>query len=116
MGLGATNDSGDAPRVVAVTAAGAFRAEYAVQGAAAVDWEDIAVAPCPGSGRSCVVVADVGDNAVARSSVQLYRFEEPATPEATGTVTATRFRLRYPMGPLNFEAPRGDKHAGASSR
>jgi hypothetical protein len=109
----AHNDSGDSARVFAVTAEGAIRGEYTAQGAGAVDWEDIAVAPCPGSGRSCVVVADVGDNAVARASVELYRFEEPAVIEAAGTVTVTRFRVRYPMGPMNCEALVVDRRDGA---
>lgn len=109
------NDSGDTARMFAVRSNGTVVGEYAIDGAAAVDWEDIAIAPCPGSAGSCIVLADVGDNGEVRTSVDLYRVEEPATIEASGSLTATRFRVRYSSGAMNCEAMIVDRRDGASA-
>lgn len=110
------NDSGDRARIFAVRANGTLVGEYAIEGASAVDWEDIAIAPCAGAGGgSCIVVADVGDNPESRSSVDLYRVEEPATLEATGALAATRFRVRYSSGAMNCEGMIVDRRDGASA-
>lgn len=42
------------------------------------DWEDISSGECPdGSGRLCLWVADIGDNAMARDSLYVYAVVEP---------------------------------------
>ena len=48
-----------------------------MSGATAVDWEDIAAGPGPVSGVAYLYLADIGDNAKARTSVQVYRVREP---------------------------------------
>jgi hypothetical protein len=93
----AHNDSGDSARLFAVRATGEVVGEYAIDGAAAVDWEDIGVGPCADGGGSCVVIADVGDNPSTRASVDLYRVREPDVLESSGNLQSTRFRVRYPM-------------------
>ena len=98
------NDSGDSARVFAVDAAtGRVRATYAVTGAAAQDWEDIAIA----SGN--LYVGDIGDNAAARESVVVYRVPEPklsvrVATAAQATAAAVALRMRYPDGSHNAEA------------
>ncbi len=111
----AHNDSGDSARLFAVRASGEVVGEYAIDGAGAVDWEDIAVAPCADGGGSCVVIGDVGDNPSTRASVDLYRVREPATLESSGNLQSTRFRVRYPMGAMNCEAMVVDRRDGASA-
>lgn len=77
------NDSGDSARVFLMRPDGALVAEVELEGVdEAIDWEDIAVAPCAaGSPESCVYVADTGDNLRARELVVIYRFSEPDLPE-----------------------------------
>lgn len=86
------NDSGDGPRVFAVDADGTTRATVTLDGAAAVDWEDMAAGP-----DHSIWVGDIGDNGRSRSSISVYRFTEPATLAST-TVTPSRYVLRYPDG------------------
>ena len=78
------NDSGDSARVFLIRPDGALVAEVHLRGVEnAVDWEDIAVAPCaPRAAQTCVFVADTGDNLRARESVVIYRFVEPELPAA----------------------------------
>lgn len=89
------NDSGDAARVFAIDGAGQLVQEVRVDGARAIDWEDMAVGPGRG-GEPSVYVADIGDNLMLRRSVQLYRFAEPAA--GLTSTTAERIELRYPDG------------------
>lgn len=109
------NDSGDTARIFAARVTGEIVGEYAIDGASAVDWEDIAVAPCADGSGSCIVIGDVGDNALARTSVDLYRVREPETLEMAGNLMATRFRVRYPAGAMNCEALVVDRRDGASA-
>jgi hypothetical protein len=94
------NDSGD-PAVYAIDANGALAGRVAVAGAQVTDWEDIAVAQCPGG--DCLYIADIGDNQAARPSVTVYRVPEPA-PGAGTTRPAQAIELRYPNGAQDAEA------------
>lgn len=122
------NDSGDGARVFLIRPDGAPVAEVHLGGgAAAVDWEDIAVAPCtPGAGQSCVFVADTGDNLRARANVVIYRFAEPDLPpdllsQPPGEEPPLRLRLEdvhatwfdYPGGPRDVETLLVHPHSGA---
>ena len=101
------NDSGGKPAVYAITPDGASLGEYRVDGASVVDWEDIAVGPGPEPATSYLYVGDIGDNAVARDSVDVYRVAEPAlVPDGTGGTLAgaERFTFHYPRRPVDAEA------------
>ena len=92
------NDSGDAPRVFGIGRSGLTQSVVTLRGAKAIDWEDLA------SGRDAELwVGDIGDNAMKRTDVTVYRFREPTTL-GDSTVVATAYRLRYPDGPRNAEA------------
>ena len=112
--LWAHNDSGDEARLFAIDRAGKLLSTVTLDGAKAKDWEDIARGPCgPADGsRSCLYVADMGDNKEKRDKVRFYRFAEPETlaPELTITSFET-MELRYPDGPLNAEAMFVDEQA-----
>ena len=104
------NDSGDRPRVFAIGDDGRDLGEFDLAGTVAVDWEDIAVGPGPSAGTSSLYLADIGDNAKSRSSVQVYRVAEPLVDPAaapgppqtlSGVVT---LNLTYPDGPHDAEA------------
>lgn len=99
------NDSGDSARFFAIDGTGALRGAFVLRGATAVDWEDVAVGPCPAG--DCLYFGDVGDNDRVRSNYALYRVPEPtvaAGAAATREVTWERFPFAYPDGRHNAEA------------
>ena len=105
--LWAHNDSGDAPRVLALATDGAARADLLVPGARNVDWEDIALAPAA-AGRGVLYLGDIGDNAAARSQIAVYSTPEPRLRAGGGvlrgaTAPAQRLTLRYPDGAHDAE-------------
>jgi len=99
------NDSGDEPRVYAIDATARLVATFEVEGARARDWEAMELGPCPGSGTSCLYLADIGDNLAGRSSVAIYIIEEPDPSAGDGEVALLgAVRFVYPDGPHNAEA------------
>ncbi|HMA40181.1 MAG TPA: hypothetical protein VKP10_08900 [Gemmatimonadales bacterium] len=105
------NDSGDGPYLFATDLRGADRGAIRVSGARAVDWEDIALGPCPLAGRqgACLYIGDTGDNLERRRSVTVYAVPEPdppTSPADTQRVTAAALALsvRYPDGSHDVEA------------
>jgi hypothetical protein len=98
--LWAHNDS-SAPTLVALDENGAVTGQVHVSGARVVDWEDIAVAPCPRG--SCVYIGDIGDNNGTRGTITVYRVAEPAAG-AQATDQAEIFRAKYPDGPIDAES------------
>ena len=105
------NDSGDGPFVYAFDRKGQSRGTFRVEGAQAIDWEDIAAGPGPAQGQSYLYAGDIGDNGREREFVVVYRFPEPdlnaaqtAGTEARPTQTAEAIRLKYPDGAHNAEA------------
>lgn len=102
--LWAHNDSGDRARVFALRPDGTPLADLDVPGADAVDWEDIAIGPAsPGASARALYLGDIGDNAAARSGIDVYRVAEPRLPATGTTAPATRLRLRYPDGAHDAE-------------
>ncbi len=113
--LWAHNDSGGEPAVTALSDTGADLGTYAVPGATATDWEDIAAGPGPEQGRSYLYVADIGDNGAARDSVQVHRVPEPdeAPDGGDGRFAEDEvLTLRYPEGPVDAEVLLVDPRSG----
>src|SRR5690349_5805225 len=104
-----THNDSKKPIVFALSDKGAMLGTVHVTGAEIVNWEDIAVAPCPGG--SCLYIGDIGDNHASRSSIAIYRVPEPA-PNAKSTDQAEVMHATYPNGPRDAEAivvlPKGD--------
>jgi hypothetical protein len=105
------NDSGDDPVVYAVDITGKDHGSFRVEGAGAVDWEDIALAGCPASVGSgdCLFIGDTGDNEEQRDSVAIYVVPEPnpevVPPGRTAVAGAAKVLwLRYREGPQDVEA------------
>ncbi len=108
------NDSGDSARFFAVGADGADLGAYAVTGATANDWEDLSRGPCADPSKSCLFLADIGDNPETRTEYVVYRVEEPATlAPGAHTVAADAIRFTYPDGSHNAEALFADPTTGA---
>jgi hypothetical protein len=96
------DDSGAGPVLFGLRADGRVVARPTVTGAQAIDWEDIAAGPAA-DGRPRLYIADIGDNASRRPSVDVYRVAEPRVG-AAATAAAARLRLRYPDGAHDAEA------------
>ena len=99
------NDSGDSARFFAISKQGALLGEFNLTSATATDWEDIAIGPKTGGGNY-LYLADIGDNAEARSDVSIYRVTEPqsTTSAAIAAANYKRLRLQYPDGARNAES------------
>lgn len=107
------NDSGDRPLLHATDLRGGNRGWLHVPGARAVDWEDMALGPCPRTVArvtgECLYLADTGDNSDGRPHVTVYVVPEPAPPVGPGdtlrtTAAAIGLRFRYPDGRHDVEA------------
>ncbi len=109
--LWAHNDSGDTARIFALGMDGGDLGMWQVPNVSARDWEDIAIGPGATSGSWFLYLADTGDNAHGRDSVQVVRVPEPnpATTRPPGPTTiatdrASVLTLRYPDGAHDAEA------------
>ena len=70
-------DAGNAAALYAVSSTtGATRLQVNLP-AQNIDFEDLALGPCPDLAQPCVFIADTGDNALARGTVFVYAFPEP---------------------------------------
>ncbi|MFP2934273.1 hypothetical protein ACLESO_55975 [Pyxidicoccus sp. 3LG] len=108
----AHNDSGSDFEAFAIDETGAVRARLTLTGADPRDIEDVAVGPCaPGDTRSCVFLADIGDNFERRSAVYLFRFPEPEAL-ADATLAAEVLPFTYPDSPHDAESLVMDARSG----
>jgi hypothetical protein len=113
--LWAHNDSGGEPALTALSTTGEDLGTYAVPGATASDWEDLAAGPGPDPGTSYLYAGDIGDNAAGRDGVQVHRVPEPeAAPTGADGAFAEDvvIELTYPDGPVDAEALLVDPGSG----
>ena len=108
--LWAINDSGNPARLYAISLRGNKLAQFEVEGAKNVDWEDLASFNL--AGKHYLLVADTGDNGGLRKSITLYVFEEPATLANATLRPAWTIHARWPDGPRDCEAVAVDAAAG----
>jgi hypothetical protein len=101
------NDSGDVSRLFLIDLSGETRATIMLDGAEAVDWEDMCA--FQRDGKDFLLIGDVGDNRRRRKSVSLYLLEEPhldpyskRNPDRA-SVSLT-FRVVYADGPQDCES------------
>jgi hypothetical protein len=112
--LWAHNDSGADPVVHAMAVDGSDLGASEVEGATALDWEDMA-SRTTSTGDGELYLADVGDNGANRPSVIVYRVAEPADrPDGSGgrLRVADQTEIRYPDGPADVEAVVVDPRRG----
>ena len=111
----AHNDSGGEPEAFAVGLDGTDRGRLRLDGADAVDWEDMAVGPGPG-GADHLFLGDIGDNDAGRDDIAVYRVAEPPVPAgglaAGGGAPAERLALSYADGPHDAETLLADPVTG----
>lgn len=100
----AHNDSGNDFELYALAADGTLLETYELDGATAVDIEDVAVARCSASGEQwCVYLADIGDNGAVRSQVSIYKLPEPDLGPGQ-SLTVEKLPFTYPGGPRDAES------------
>lgn len=105
------NDSGNEPLVFAFDSTGKGRGLWKIAGAVNRDWEAASLGPCGAKTqtRSCLYIGDVGDNAVRKSRVTVYRVEEPkvsaSIPDSPVVIPSQdRIDVLYPDQPHDVEA------------
>lgn len=95
-------DSGNPPVVTALETDGSARGTLTLE-AENVDWEDLALGPCPEG--TCLYVADIGDNDADRNDIAILRVPEPdASQSFDETATPERIDVVYSDGPQNAES------------
>jgi len=93
------NDSGAGNWLYAMDESGEALARFEVDGADAVDWEDVALGPCGAADglRDCLFVADTGNNLGDREDQAVYRVVEPdVNDDAALTEPAERMEVVFP--------------------
>lgn len=93
------NDSGK-PEIFSFDSKGNVTGRVSISGAGVEDWEAMATAPC--GNRTCLFLADIGDNDAKRKSITIYRVPEPAKGGSTAKVDAV-LRASYPDGAHDAE-------------
>ena len=100
------NDSGDKPVLYAFNRKGEDLGVYLIEGATAVDWEDMASFSI--GKKRYLLAADVGDNQAQRKSCTLYFVEEPTVRAKPGKPlslpVAVRVDFTYEDGSHNCES------------
>lgn len=97
-------DSGGAAEIYAFQADGTPRGAHAVNGAFFIDWEDLALGPCPDDSSSdCLYIADIGDNFRIRGFVVVYAAREP-TGDGQPIDVVAKWTVTYPEGAQDAEA------------
>lgn len=103
------NDNKNSPILITNTQ-GADLGKIVLDGQSTLDLEDICVGPGPEAGKTYVYFADIGDNNAVRSSITIYRFEEPLISAPTADTqlhissnNVTKITLKYPKGATNAE-------------
>ncbi|MBZ5711060.1 hypothetical protein [Nannocystis pusilla] len=109
------NDSGDEPRFFAFDAAGALLGSFEVDGAVAIDWEDMSAGPGPTAGE-WLYFGDIGDNSETRPFITVYRVPEPDVAAAADDLVVISaveaIELVYPDEPHNAETLMVDPQTG----
>ncbi|GAO42696.1 hypothetical protein [Flavihumibacter petaseus] len=101
------NDNMNEP-VIITNANGEDLGIIVLDGISTLNPEDISVGPGPVPGKSYIYFADIGDNYKLRSSIVIYRFEEPELSSVSATTeihinNVDRLVLKYPGGPYDAE-------------
>jgi hypothetical protein len=99
----AINDSGNGAVLYAADESGRVRDRVSVEGIANVDWEDLAVGPCPQGRQRCLYIGDLGDNRNRRTDARILVVEEPRPGSRTVRPSAV-LPVRYPERPIDAEA------------
>ena len=101
------NDSGGENAIYAIDTKGQLRARIVIEGVQNRDWEEIATARDPISGKAHIYIGEIGDNAARYSSVSVYRFPELSLVSGDSLYTIKTYdtiTIQYEDGPRDAEA------------
>lgn len=102
------NDSGDKPRLFAMTYDAHVVGEYAIEGATNRDWEDICIGTGPKDGIQYIYVGEIGDNDAVYDTKSIYRIPEPTVSDEQNFTQqnisgAEKITFVYPDGKRDAE-------------
>jgi len=107
------DDSGNPPRLFAISPHATDLGTWTVEDAGKVDWEDIA--SFDEHGKPYLLIADTGDNGGVRKVLTLLAVPEPQAGARGDTVRpAWRVQFRWPDGARDCEAMTVDERAGVA--
>lgn len=101
------NDSGNPAEIFATDTMGRALGRVRVKGATNIDWEALAIGPCPtrrstgprgrseATRRACLYIGDIGDNGRARRSLIIYAVHEPDPSIDTVITVHDSLRIVY---------------------
>lgn len=93
-----THNDGDRPVLIALDRDGTHLADIDVGSAGLTDWEELALGPARDGGPDELYLADTGDNALERESIQVIRVPEPDPFTDSAVRGAESFELVYGDG------------------
>lgn len=101
------NDNKNSP-IIITNAKGDDLGKIVLDGQSSLDPEDICVGPGPEAGKSYIYFGDIGDNNTVRSSITIYRIEEPLIDRPTAETKINisklfKIVLKYPNKAFNAE-------------
>jgi hypothetical protein len=108
------NDSGDKPVLYCINQKAELLQTLYCNGITHRDWEDIATIRFPSSGKSKIIIADIGDNAAAYSYNTLYILDEPdnVTDKTAEVSQIQKITYRYADGQRDAETLLADPLTG----
>ena len=112
--LWAHTDSGGEPELYLINRSGTVLRTYRIRNISNVDWEDIAIGPCvPWGEKSCIFIADTGDNLFSRTNKRVLAIEEP---DVSGTITknSTKYKIDL-LHTWNIQYPASSASADLSN-
>ena len=96
-------DSGNPTELTLLSIDGTVGKKFFLKGITNRDWEDMAIANGPQSGKNYLYLAETGDNNQVFNEYAIYRFIEPVpTDDTVFSIDALRFK--YPDKPHDAEA------------
>ncbi len=100
--LWAHNDSGDFARLYALSLDGTSRGTWTLPIGIPYDCEALAIGPAPDALGDHIFLADIGNNGLGRTSLQIYRIREPDVDdsrlEARPLTDVVTFEIIFPPG------------------
>src|SRR4030095_2379134 len=96
-------DSGNPNEIALLSHNGTLLKKIIIKSAVNRDWEDLATGTGPVNGTNYIYLADIGDNALAASEYNIYRFPEPTSATDTAFHCA-KTTFQYPDGAHEAES------------
>ena len=104
------NDAGNDALVFAMDLTGKHLGTWRVEGAHNTDWESIATSRDAATGKCSLIIADIGDNDLARPHAEIYRVAEPQIAAPTGSTAGAPLRTE-PAESLRYTYAGGSRNA-----